>query len=347
MFNQREYLLSCLESLLKIPSVTGNTEQVIKFIEKEVAQSTGHSNLILNKNNKGGLIITLKGQTSENAITVSGHVDTLGAMVNSIKGNGRLEITQIGGYDWHSIEGENCIVHGEKDFTGTIVLNKTSVHVYGGESSKSPRDQNSIEVRIDENVSSKEDVQKLGISVGDFISFDPRVVFTDSGFIKSRHLDDKAGVAVMLSVLKDLLEKDILPKNPVHFLISNYEEVGHGSSFIPENTSEIIAVDMGVVGGNQQGTEFHVSICAKDSSGPYDLGIRKNLETICKNNSIPYKIDIFPYYGSDASAALRAGNNIRAGLIGPGVLDSHSYERTHIESLVATAQLLYNYLTKF
>lgn len=341
MFNQKEYLLNCLKDLLRIPSVTGNTEDVISYIENLAK----HPNLSIRRNQKGGLIISLIGQHHDEAITVSGHVDTLGAMVNSIKSNGRLELTQLGGYDWNSVEGENCVIHGTSNYTGTMVLNKTSVHVYGGETSKTTRNQDSIEIRLDEKVSSKEDVEKLGISVGDFISFDPRTVFTDSGFVKSRHLDDKAGVAVMLSVLQTLLEENVVPKNTIHFFISNYEEVGHGSSSIPADTTEIIAVDMGVVGGNQQGSEFHVSICAKDSSGPYDLKMRNELVALCKKQEIPFKIDIFPFYGSDASAALRAGNDIRAALIGPGVMDSHSYERTHEEALEATAKLLYAYLT--
>ena len=341
---QKEYMLKILEDLLKTPSVTGDTEAIIKFIEDEFK---GFDNLSITKNNKGGLILTLEGKSSENVVTVSGHVDTLGAMVNSIKGNGNIEFAQVGGYDWSSIEGENCLVHTkDKAISGTVILTKGSVHVYGGETSKSTRDQGSMEIRLDEIVKSKEDAEKLGITVGDFISFDPRIVYTPAGYIKSRHLDDKAGVAIMLAMLKDLLENKVTPLNKVHFFISNYEEVGHGSSFIPKDTTEIIAIDMGVVGGNQQGSEHHVSICAKDSSGPYDLSMRKKFVSICEKENIPYKIDLYPYYGSDATAALRAGNDIRAGLIGPGVANSHGYERTHVDALLATYNLLVEYLTK-
>lgn len=344
METKKKYLLEVLENLLKTPSVTGDTETIIKLIEE---QFKGYDSLTVSKNNKGGLILSLEGKSSKNVTTISGHVDTLGAMVNSIKGNGNIEIAQVGGYDWHSIEGENCLVHGSRgDISGTVILTKGSVHVYGGETSKSSRDQGTIEIRLDEQVKSKEDVEKLGINVGNFISFDPRSVFTPAGYIKSRHLDDKAGVAIMLAVLKNLLENKVTPLNKVHFFISNYEEVGHGSSFIPIDTTEIIAIDMGVVGGNQHGSEHHVSICAKDSSGPYDLNIRKKFVEICKKQSIPYKIDLYPYYGSDATAALRAGNDIRAGLIGPGVANSHGYERTHVDALIATYDLLFEYLTK-
>ncbi|SES72549.1 M42 family metallopeptidase [Anaerobranca gottschalkii] len=344
MFSREKFLLKILVELLQIPSVTGNTEKIIQYI---IDQFSSYPNITITKNQKGGLIITLDGTENEKVITVSGHIDTLGAMVNSIKGNGNLEITQIGGYDWNSIEGENCIVHSfEKEFTGTIVLTKGSTHVFGSETSKTVRDQSTLEVRLDEKVMNKEDVEKLGIRVGDFVSFDPRTVITPSGYIKSRHLDDKGGVAVILTLLKDLLENNTPLKNRVHFLISNYEEVGHGSSGIPTDTTEIIAVDMGVVGGNQQGSEHHVSICAKDSSGPYDLNLRREFVSICEKLNIPYKIDIYPYYGSDASAALRAGHNIKAGLIGPGVANSHGYERTHKDALSATFNLLYAYLTK-
>lgn len=342
MHDMEKYLMDLLEKLLKIPSVTGDTQEVITFIKERFFE---YPNVSLSTNRKGGLIITLDGNRNDNVVTVSGHVDTLGAMVNSIKSNGNLEITQVGGYDWHSIEGENCVVHGLKDISGTVVLSKGSVHVHGGETSKSSRDQNTIEVRLDEIVSSKDDVQNLGISVGDFVSFDTRTVFTESGYIKSRHLDDKAGVAVMLAVAKEILENNLNLPYKTHFFISNYEEVGHGSSGIPTDTTEILAIDMGVVGGNQQGSEHHVSICAKDSSGPYDLDLRKKLVSICEENQIPYKIDIYPFYGSDATAALRAGHDIKAGLIGPGVANSHGYERTHKDALKASAKLLLEYLT--
>ncbi|WP_350344824.1 M42 family metallopeptidase [Proteinivorax tanatarense] len=339
---EKNYIVEKLTELCNTPSVTGNTANIQRKIKKEIKDL----GVEVYANEKGGLIATIPGE-KESAITVSAHIDTLGAMVKEIKGNGRLAISLIGGFDFNSIETENCTIHSCKgDYTGSFVLTKGSVHVHGGDTAKQTRDKNSIEIRVDENINTKEDAEKLGIAVGDFVSFDARVFKTKSGYIKSRHLDDKAGVAIILQTIKTLKKQNITPVNTINFFISNYEEVGHGSSFIPQNTHELVAVDMGVVGDGQQGSENCVSICAKDSSGPYDLDMRKSLVKICLEKKIPYKVDIFPFYGSDASAALAAGNNIRVALIGPGVDNSHSYERTHVDGLMATYNLLYHYLTR-
>ncbi|WP_353892226.1 M42 family metallopeptidase [Proteinivorax hydrogeniformans] len=335
------YTVNTLIELCNTPSVTGDTTSIQQKIKEEIKSM----DVPVTENNKGGIIATISGR-AESSILVSAHVDTLGAMVKGIKGNGRLTVSPIGSFDFNSIETENCVIHSaESDFNGSFVTTKGSVHIHGGETAKQSRDKDTLEIRLDEDVSSKEDTENLGISVGDFVSFDPRVIKTSNGYIKSRHLDDKAGVAIILQTIKSIKERNITPKKTIKFFISNYEEVGHGCSHIPENTEELIAIDMGVVGEGQQGNEHSVSICAKDSSGPYDLQMRRSFVQICKENNIPHKIDIFPYYGSDASAALRAGNNIRAGLIGPGVDNSHSYERTHLDALKATFELLFQYLT--
>ena len=203
-----------------------------------------------------------------------------------------------------------------------------------------------MEIRLDEKVSSKEDVEKLGINVG-ILYFDPRVTITPSGFIKSRHLDDKAGVACLLGMAKYLVDNNITPKYTTNLFISNYEEVGHGASAaIPEKTFEFIAIDMAAPGLGQTSDEFSVTICAKDSSGPYDLELRQRLVKLAEENGLNYKIDIYPYYGSDGSAALRAGYDFKVGLIGPGVDASHSYERTHREAIENTIKLGILYLTK-
>ena len=201
-----------------------------------------------------------------------------------------------------------------------------------------------MEVRIDEVVENAEDVKKLGISVGDFIYLDPRCRIYDSGFIKSRHLDDKACIAAMMGLAKYLVENNIKPKNTINFFISNYEEIGHGSSYIPENTVEFFAVDMAAPGVGQESDERAVTICAMDSSTPYDLGMRNKLRKIAEEKNIDYRIDIYPHYGSDASAALSSGYDIRCALIGPGVDASHSYERTHILGIENTYKLMLEYL---
>jgi len=340
-----DYVIEKLVSLLEVPSPTGNTEKAIDFVEKEFNKL----NIPSYRTNKGALIATIEGKNKDKEITLSAHVDTLGAMVKEIKTNGRLKLSQIGGYVMDTIEGEYVYIESSqgKIYTGTILTTKASSHVHGKETQEIERNTDNMEIRLDEKVSSKEDVLKLGINVGDFIFFDPRVTVTDSGFIKSRHLDDKAGVACLLGMAKYLVENNIKPKYTTNFFISNYEEVGHGASAgIPEKTFEFIAVDMAAPGEGQTSDEYSVTICAKDSSGPYDLSFRKKLVKFAAENNLNYKIDIYPYYGSDGSAALRAGYDFKVALIGPGVDASHSYERTHKEALENTIKLGILYLTK-
>lgn len=334
-----------LKALLNIPSPTGNTEEAIAFVEHEF-KTLG---LSTKRNNKGALIATLPGNNKEKEVTLSAHVDTLGGMVKEIKSNGRLKITQLGGYVWNTVEGEYVTIEtlDGNTYTGTIMTTKASSHVHGSGTEKIERNAENMEIRIDEKVHSAEDVMKLGINVGDFVYFDPRATFTPSGFIKSRHLDDKAGVIALLAMAKELVDNKIEPNYTTNFFISNYEEVGHGASAsIPEKTFEFIAVDMAAPGEGQTSDEFSVTICAKDSSGPYDYELRKRLVDLAKDEGLSYKIDIYPYYGSDGSAALRSGNDIKVALIGPGVDASHSYERTHMEAIQNTIRLGILYLTK-
>lgn len=341
----RKFIFEKLEALLNIPSPTGNTEKAMAFVEEEF-KSLG---LDTGRNNKGALIASLKGLNDEREVTLSAHVDTLGAMVKEIKPNGRLKLTQLGGYVWNTVEGEYVVIETleGKEYTGTIISTKASAHVYGKDADEVKRDMDNMEVRIDERVNSKEDILKLGINVGDFVYLDPRTTITPSGFIKSRHLDDKAGVVSLLAIAKHLVENNITPKYTTNFFISNYEEVGHGASAsIPEKTFEFIAVDMAAPGEGQTSDEYSVTICAKDSSGPYDYELRKSLINLAKEAGLNYKIDIYPYYGSDGSAALRSGHDIRVGLIGPGVDASHSYERTHVEAIENTIKLGILYLTR-
>lgn len=339
------YIISNLEKLLKIPSPTGNAEKAVDFIE-DLFKDLG---LKTRRTVKGALIATIEGKNTDKEVTMSGHVDTLGGMVKEIKSNGKLKITQLGGYVWNTIEGEHVTIETleGKDYTGTIMTTKASSHVHGGETSTIERNANNMEIRIDERVSSKEDTLKLGINVGDFVSFDPRVVVTESGFVKSRHLDDKAGVIALVGIAKHLVENNIKPNYTTNFFISTYEEVGHGAATsIPEKTFEFIAVDMAAPGEGQTSDEFSVTICAKDSSGPYDYELRKRLINLAKEENLNYKVDIYPFYGSDGSAALRAGYDFKVGLIGPGVDASHSFERTHKEAIDNTIKLGIAYLTK-
>ncbi len=339
------YVIEKLEELLRIPSPTGNTEKAISFVENEF-KTLG---IPTYRNNKGALIATIEGKNQDKEVTLSAHVDTLGGMVKEVKDNGRLKITQLGGYVWSTIEGEYATIEtmDEKTYTGTILTTKASSHVHGEGTKNIERNIDNMEIRIDEKVLNKDDVLKLGINVGDFVFFDPRTTVTDTGFVKSRHLDDKACVAALLGIAKYLIDNNIKPNYTTNFFISNYEEVGHGaSSSIPEKTFEFIAVDMAAPGEGQTSDEYSVTICAKDSTGPYDYELRKRLINLAKENNLNYKIDIYPYYGSDGSAALRAGYDFKVGLIGPGVDASHSFERTHKEAIENTIKLGLLYLTK-
>ena len=331
-----------IEQLVSIPSPSGYTEEVITFVEEYLKPF----NVETKRNRKGGLIATIPGDCTDEHRMLTAHVDTLGAMVKEVKSNGRLRIDLIGGYNYNSIEGEYCTIHTSsgQSLTGTILMHQTSVHVYK-DAGKAERNQVNMEVRIDAKAKNAEDVRALGIEVGDFVSLDPRVEICDNGYIKSRHLDDKASVAILLQLMKHVHDEKITLPYTTHFLISNNEEIGYGgNSNIPEETVEYLAVDMGAMGDGQSTDEYTVSICAKDASGPYHLGLRNSLVQLAKQNDVAYQLDIYPYYGSDASAAIRAGHDIIHGLIGPGIDSSHAFERTHEESLACTLQLLYYYV---
>lgn len=328
--------------ILNIPSPTGYTKEIMNYIKRELEVL----NIRYRETNKGAVIATLEGDNKEYQKTLSAHVDTLGAMVKNIKASGKIELTQIGGFMMNSIEGENCNIHtrDNKRIEGTVQTIKPSVHIHGDEARNLQRLTQNYEVILDEKINSKDDVLNLGINIGDFISFDTRTKITESGFIKSRYLDDKSSVGILLYVMRYLVENKVKLNHNINFFISNYEEVGHGSSAcIPENTKEFIAVDMGCPGEGQNSTEYACCICTKDSSGPYDYDLTNKLLNICKNNNIEYRLDIYPFYGSDASAALRAGWDIKTALIGPGIFASHGYERTHMDSIIATIDLVVKY----
>ncbi len=339
-----KYVTDILLKLLNTPSPTGNTDAAITLVE----QAFSTLEIATRRTGKGALVATIPGKKIDAPRALSGHVDTLGGMVKEIKSNGRLKISNLGSYYPGSIVGEHCTVHADngKTFSGTVLLTKQSVHIHKVDDiHQQATDLQQTEIRLDARTASAAETAALGIRVGDFISWEPRAILTDTGFIKSRHLDDKAGVAAMLGAAEAIVRKNITPTQTTHFYISTYEEVGHGASAgIPADVAELLVVDMGVVGEGQTGDEFSVSICAKDSSGPYDLHLRRRLESLAQAKNIPYQVDIFVSYGSDGSAALRAGLDARVGLIGPGVDSSHAYERTHQSALQATTELIVAYL---
>ncbi|TDM04197.1 M42 family metallopeptidase [Macrococcus carouselicus] len=333
--------ISQIEKLVNIPGPSGYAYAAIEYCQNFLKENGVDSTVT----HKGGLSVTIEGEDSSKHRFITAHVDTLGAMVKEILPSGRLKMTKIGSFSWNATEGEYCQIHSSnKIFTGTICLHETSGHVYRG-NDDIKRDDNHMEVRIDEVTTTQEETEALGISVGDFITFAPRFEHTDSGFVKSRHLDDKVSAAIMLELIVHLQRSDVRLPHTTHFFFSNNEEIGYGgNSNIPEEVVEYIAVDMGALGDGQRSDEYTVSICAKDSSGPYHYYLRQHLVQLCQENDIDYKVDIYPYYGSDASAAISAGHDVKHGLFGAGIESSHAMERTHRRSIEATEALLFAYV---
>ena len=331
-----ERVVEILREILEIPSPTGYTKEVLAHIERKLDEA----GIKTRYTNKGALLAY---NHPEPELVIAGHVDTLGAMVKGILPNGHLSFTRVGGLLLPTFEGEYCtiITRSGKRYRGTLLLKNPSVHV-NKEAGKKERKEENMYIRLDAEVEKKEDTEKLGIKPGDFIAFDPKFEYVN-GFVKAHFLDDKASVAVMIDLLLDLADE--LEKLPVAFFFSPYEEVGHGGSAgYPPTTKELLVVDMGVVGEGVYGKETAVSIGAKDSSGPYDYEMTSKLIELAEKKDIPHVVDVFPYYGSDGSAALRAGWDIRVALIGQGVHASHGMERTHVKGMLATKDLIRAYI---
>lgn len=326
--------------LCSIPSPTGYTREAEDFVAAELRAMGLEPELT----NKRSVRVRLGG--SGRPLVVAAHLDTLGAMVRAVKPSGALRVAKIGSYPENYIEGENCTVHARssgKRFTGRFLLDKPAVHV-NADVGSTKRDDANVEIVLDEPVAKADETKALGIGPGDFVSFDPRTVVTESGYIKSRHLDDKASSAVLLALARMVASGALALDREVWLLFTNYEEVGHGGSAgLPPGAVEMLAVDMGAIGDDLGADDRSVSICAKDSSGPYDLEATDRLVALAKGLGLRYAIDVFPFYGSDAGSALRAGYDIRHALIGPGVQASHGYERTHRDALAATLALISAY----
>jgi putative aminopeptidase FrvX len=328
---------------LNIPSPTGFTDAAVDYVAEVLAD---FPEVELARTRKGGLIATIRGEKSDAPVGLTAHVDTLGAMVKEIKPNGRLKLNMVGGYPWSFVESEGCTVFTSRGETvrGALLITHASVHVYGSKARETKREVDTMEVRLDERTTSIEETQELGIQVGDFVAFDTRTEVTN-GFIRSRYLDDKACVANIVAAVKALHEAGLKPAQTTTILISNYEEVGHGAATgFPADMVELITVDMAAVGDGQTSDEFSATLCVKDSAGPYHFGLNQKLRQIAEQHEIPYKVDIYPYYGSDGEAYWRAGGDVAVALIGPGVDASHNYERTHTAGLEATTNWILAYL---
>lgn len=337
-----DYILEQTKRILEIDSPSGYTGEVAEYVMSEY-RKLGYSPI---QTNKGGIIVDLGGEEEENGILLSAHIDTLGAMVTEVKTNGRLKLSPIGGMNPHNAETENCriITKFRGIYQGTFQLEDASVHV-NGDYNTANREYKGMEVVVDEKVSAKKETEDLGIMPGDFVCFDPRTTITESGFIKSRFLDDKLSVGILLGYAKYLKDKGVKTTRRVYQYITVYEEVGHGAAAsIPPDVSEILAVDMGCVGEGLTCTEHQVSICAKDSKGPYNYEVVTNLIKAAQEAKLNFAVDVYPNYGSDADVTLTAGNDVKHGLIGPGVYASHGYERSHKEGVHNTFELLREYL---
>ncbi len=342
MENYGNFAVEKTVQLLSIDSPTGYTRDAEEFVLREFS-ALGFS---AKRTVKGGILVDLGGKNADDALLLEAHADTLGGMVAEIKGNGRLRIVNVGGMSANNAEAENCRVVTKFDgvYEGTLQLVNASVHV-NGDYSTTQRKWDTVEVVLDECVESAEEVQKLGISVGDFVCFDPRTRVTESGYIKSRFLDDKLSVGILLGFAKYLRDNHLTPERRVYAHVTVYEEVGHGgAASVPAGVTEAISVDMGCVGEGLQCTERQVSICAKDSGGPYSYEVVRKLIAAAKKENADYAVDIYPHYGSDVEATLSAGHDLRHGLIGAGVYASHGYERSHRDGVLNTLRVLKGYL---
>ena len=337
-----EYAWEKTETLLSIDSPSGYTAKAAAWV-KEAFEHLGFAAHITTK---GGVIADLGGENAEDALLLEAHADTLGGMVAEIKGNGRLRLTSLGGMNPNNGEAENVWVYtrGGKVIDGTLQLCNASVHV-NGSYSDTKRSWDTMEVVLDEDVKCADDSRKLGIEVGDIVCFEPRTRRTASGYLKSRFLDDKLSVGILLGFAKYLADNDITPTRKIYVHVTVYEEVGHGgSASVPAGVTEAISVDMGCVGSGLGCTEKMVSICAKDSGGPYSYEVVGKLIEAAKKMHADYAVDVYPFYGSDVEATLRSGVDIRHGLIGAGVYARHGYERSHMDGVYNTLKVLAGYL---
>lgn len=363
------YIVEETKNLLAIPGPSGFTGGCVDYLVKKLGE-LGYEPSVTRK---GAVLVKLcdggkdemvseeasgeapekeeSGKTPENEafrppVVIAAHIDTLGAMVAEIKSNGRLRLTNIGGLNANNAEAENCTVYTRdgKKYEAAFQLINASIHV-NDTYNETPRTFDTMEAVLDERVKTEEDVKRLGIMTGDYVCFDPRTRVTDSGYIKSRFLDDKLSSGILLGYARYLKEEQVKPGRKVYLMFTSYEEVGHGGAAgIPQDAEEFLSVDMGCVGEGLACDETMVSICAKDSAGPYDYRVVSELIRVAKERKLNYAVDIYPRYGSDADVALKAGYDLRHGLIGPGVYASHGYERSHIEGVRNTFELLKGYL---
>ncbi|MCG9895327.1 MAG: M42 family metallopeptidase [Fimbriimonadaceae bacterium] len=337
-----DYLKQILEDLIQTPSPTGDTDWAVSLVQNELAVMGVPSS----KTTKGALVAQWPGLRDDSPRALSCHLDTLGAVVAEVKSNGRLRLKALNGVNWPTVESEGVMIQTQsgRQLRGSVVLANGAAHV-NPEAGSAPRTPETLEVRIDEMTSSSVETRQLGIEVGDFVSFDPRLEFAESGFIRSRFLDDKACVAACLAAVKALRDLDVTPAQRTSILFSVHEEVGHGGmDGLPSDLQELLVLDMACIGTGQNSSELNCSICLADSGGPYSKELSDRVRALANTQGIVLRPDTYPRYGSDGGPYWRAGGQAQVALIGPGVDTSHGYERTHIDALVDTATLIAEYL---
>lgn len=334
-------IVETFDELVHIPSVVGYYPQIQKVMEQK-AEELGYP---YETDRKHTFWIKVPGRNHEHVRALAAHLDTIGMIVRFVDDNGWLQVRNLGGLNFHSLEGANVIVHTRngKDYTGTVICKSHSVHVFD-DARELPREMENMRIVLDEDVSSAEDVKDLGIRHGDLVSVEPNTVYTHSGFIKSRHVDDKIHAAILLECLRILSEEKIVPETDTWFAFPMFEEIGLGGAYTPPEVDEYLALDIALVGPGYEGLEKKVTICAGDRIAPYDWELTSKLIRLAEEAGIDHAVDIFYRYASDATEALDCGQNLMPALIGTGTLSSHGYERTHLEGVLNTAKLTLAYI---
>jgi len=340
-----DWMKEVLLELLRIPSPAGRTDVVMQRVGERLEEI----GLPFELTRRGAMIASLPGNGDgelNRAVVV--HTDTIGCMVRELKPNGRLSIVPIGSHSARFSEGTRVMIFSddiEHSYTGTVLPTKASGHAYGDAIDTHPIGWDHVEVRLDEKAHDAQDLADLGLAVGDFVAQVAYPIITRAGFVNSRHLDDKAGVAAVLTAFKALVDSGTQLEVGVRLLITISEEVGHGaSSGISHDIAELLSIDAAVVAEGQTTTETGVTVAMQDMHGPFDYHLTRRLCALAEANGIEVNRDVFRYYRSDVAAALEAGAETRAALLGFGVDATHGHERTHLDSMVATARLLALYL---
>lgn len=336
-----KHLLECMEKIINVPSPVGYYKELNPVLA-EMAKELGHEVTI---DQKGTAYITLDGEDNSKTVQIAAHADTLGLVVRSVASNGMLLIRRLGGGGLNTLEGENVVIHTRKGkkYTGYVICKSHSTHVFD-DAATLERNENTIRILLDEDVHNEADVRALGILNGDFISVEPRFRTTEKGYVRSRYIDDKGAIACCFEALRYMKDHHLRPQYRTIFAFPYYEEVSMGGTYVPEGVSEYVAVDIGLIGPELCGHERAVSICAKDASAPYDLELTDKLIALAEEAECDFEVDVFYRYGTDARAALRAGNNLKIATFGMPVYCSHGMERTHIKGLENTVGLMLAYL---